>query len=129
MFEISRTVTRRIIENYYFAVDEKIMAELNHYLDAEFGIAPITEDEAAAFMAIYSGYGEYNCPADYLSSKYTARAKELCKVEGWSGQEYSIFLYRVVGEFLNDYVWSNFDETIDSDIECWDDKLYITKGR
>ena len=128
MFEISRTVTRRIIENYYFAVDEKIMAELNHYLDAEFGIAPITEEEAAAFMAIYCHYDEYNCPADYLSSKYTARAKELCKVEGWSGQEYSIFLYRVVGEFLNDYVWSNFEETIDSDTECWDDKLYTIKG-
>ena len=129
MFEINRTVTRRVIENYYFSVDEKIMAELNHYLDTEFGIAPITEDEAAAFMAIYCGYGEYNCPADYLSSKYTARAKELCKVEGWNGQECSIFLYRVVGEFFNDYVWSNFKETIDSDIDCWDDKLYITKGR
>ena len=32
MFEINRTVTRRVIEKYYFAVDEKIMAELNHYL-------------------------------------------------------------------------------------------------
>ena len=128
MFEINRTVTRRVVEKYYFAVDEKIMAELNHYLDIEFGITPITEEEAAAFMAIYCGYGEYNCPKDYLGSNYTARAKELCKVEGSDGREYSIFLYRVVGEFLNDYVWSNFDETIDSDIECWDDKLCTIKG-
>ena len=128
MFEINRDVTCTVFQNYHFTVDEKVMAELNHYLDAEFGVAPITEEEAAAFMAIYCHYSEYNCPADYLSSKYTARAKELCKVEGWSGQEYSIFLYRVVGEFLNDYVWSNFEETIDSDTECWDDKLYTIKG-
>lgn len=129
MFEIRRTATRRVIENYYFAVDEKIMAELNHYLNVEFGIAPITEDEAAAFMAVYCGYDEYNCPNDYLGSNYTARAKELCKVEGCGGQEYSIFLYRVVGKFLNEYVWSNFEETIYSDTQCWDDKLYITKGQ
>ena len=128
MFEIRRTVTRRIIENYYFAVDEKIMAELNHYLDAEFGIAPITEDEAAAFMAIHCGYGEYNCPADYLSSKYTARAEELCKVEGWDGQECSIFLFRAVGEFLDEYVWESFKETIASDTESWTDELRVIKG-
>lgn len=127
MFEINRTVTRRVIENYYFAVDEEVMAELNHYLDAEFGVAPITEDEAAAFMAIYCNYNEYNCPEDYLGSNYTARAEELCKVEGWDEQEYSIFLYRVVGEFLNEYVWDNFDDIVDSDTECWDDALYVTK--
>ena len=128
MFEISRTVTRRVIENYYFSVDEKIMAELNHYLDAEFGIAPITEDEAAAFMAIHCGYGEYNCPADYLGSKYTARAEELCKVEGWDGQECSIFLFRAVGEFLDEYVWESFAETVDSDTESWTDELRVIKG-
>ena len=128
MFEINRDVTCTVFQNYHFTVDEKVMTELNHYLDAEFGVAPITEEEAAAFMAIYCHYSEYNCPADYLSSKYTARAKELCKVGGWSGQEYSIFLYRVVGEFLDEYVWSNFEEIIDSDTECWDDKLYTIKG-
>ena len=128
MFEINRTVARRVIENYHFTVDEKVMAELNHYLDTQFGIAPSTEEEAAAFMAIYSHYSEYNCPADYLGSKYTARAEEPCKVESWDGQEYPIFLFRAVGQFLDEYVWSSFEETIDSNTESWGDKLYIIKG-
>lgn len=129
MFEINRDVTCTVYQNYHFTVDEKVMAELNHYLDAEFGVAPITEDEAAAFMAIYCGYGEYNCPKDYLGSNYTARAKELCKVEGWDGQEYSIFLYRAVGEFLDEYVWESFGETIASDTESWTDELRMIKSR
>ena len=60
MFEINRDVTCTVFQNYHFTVDEKIMAELNHYLDTEFGIAPITEEEAAAFMAMYHHYNEYN---------------------------------------------------------------------
>ena len=43
MFEINRDVTCTVFQNYHFTVDEKVMAELNHYLDAEFGVAPITE--------------------------------------------------------------------------------------
>ena len=129
MFEISRAVTCTVFQNYRFTVDKKVMAELNHYLDAEFGVAPITEEEAAAFMAIYCHYDEHNCPADYLSPKYTARAEELCKVEGWDGREYSIFLFRVVGEFLDEYVWESFGETIASDTESWNDELRMIKGR
>ena len=129
MFEINRDVTCTVFQNYHFTVDEKVMAELNHYLDTEFGVAPITEEEAAAFMAIYCHYSEYNCPADYLSSKYTARAEELCTVEGWDGQECSIFLFRAVGEFLDEYVWESFGETVASDTESWTDELRVIKGR
>ena len=128
MFEINRYATCKVIDNYCFTVDEKVMAELNHHLDAEFGVAPITEEEAAAFMAIYCHYNENNCPTDYLGSKYTARAEELCKVEGWDGQECSIFLFRAVGEFLDEYVWESFGETIASDTESWTDELRVIKG-
>ena len=104
------------------------MTELNHSLDAEFSVAPITEEEAAAFMAIYSHYSEYNCPADFLGSKYTARAEELCRAKGWDGEEYTIFLFRAVGEFLDEYVWESFRETIASDTEDWTDELRMIKG-
>lgn len=127
MFTIDRDVTCTVFQNYHFTVDEKIMAELNHYLDAEFGVAPITEEEAAAFMAICCRYNECNCPADFLSSKYTVRAGELCKAQGWSGEKYTIFLFRVVGEFLNEYVWESFTETVASDMESWTDELRIIK--
>ena len=128
MFEINRDVTCTFFQFYHFTVDEKIMAELNHYLDAEFGVAPITEEEAAAFMAIYCHYSEYNCPADYLGSKYTARAKEVCKVEGWNGQEYTDYLFRIVAEYIDEYVWESFKETIASDTEGWTDELRVIKG-
>ena len=128
MFEISRDVTCTVFQNYHFTVDEKVMAELNHYLDAEFGVAPITEEEAAAFMAMYHHYDEYNCPTDFLGSKYTVRAKELCKVEGWNGQEYTDFLFRIVAEYIDEYVWESFKETIASDIEGWTDELRVIKG-
>lgn len=128
MFEINRYATCKVINNYCFTVDEKVMAELNHHLDAEFGVAPITEEEAAAFMAIYCHYNENNCPTDYLGSKYTARAEELCRFEGWDGQEYSIFLFRAVGEFFDEYVWESFRETIDSDTESWTDELRMIKN-
>ena len=129
MFEINRYVTCKVIDNYCFTVDEKIMAELNHHLDAEFGAAPITEEEAAAFMAIYCHYNENNCPTDFLGSKYTARAGELCKAEGWDGQEYTTFLFRVVGEFINEYVWESFKEKIDSDTVSWNDELRTIKSQ
>ena len=128
MFEINRDVTCTVFQNYHFTVDEKVMTELNHYLDAEFGVAPITEEEAAAFMAIYCHYNENNCPTDFLGSKYTARAGELCKAEGWDGQEYTTFLFRVVGELINEYVWESFRETITSDTEDWTDELRMIKG-
>ena len=128
MFEINRDVTCTVFQNYHFTVDEKVMAELNHYLDTEFGVAPITEEEAAAFMAIYCHYNENNCPTDFLGSKYTARAGELCKADGWAGQEYTIFLFRTVGEFLDEYVWESFRETIASDTEDWTDELRMIKG-
>ena len=129
MFEINRDVTCTVFQNYHFTVDEKVMTELNHYLDAEFGVAPITEEEAAAFMAIYCHYNENNCPTDFLGSKYTARAGELCKAEGWDGQEYTTFLFRVVGELINEYVWESFKEKIDSDTVSWNDELRTIKSR
>ena len=128
MFEINRDVTCTVYQNYHFTVDEKVMAELNHYLDTEFGVPPITEEEAAAFMAMYHHYNEYNCPTDFLGSNYTARAKELCKVEGWNGQEYTDYLFRIVAEYIDEYVWESFKETIASDTEGWTDELRVIKG-
>ena len=128
MFEINRDVTCTVFQNYHFTVDEKVMAELNHYLDAEFGVAPITEEEAAAFMAIYHHYNEYNCPADFLGSKYKARAKEICRYKGWDEQEYTDFLFRIVAEYIDEYVWESFKETIASDTEGWTDELRVIKG-
>ena len=128
MFEISRDVTCTVYQNYHFTVDEKVMAELNHYLDPEFGIAPITEEEAAAFMAMYHHYNEYNCPADFLVSKYKARGKEICRYKGWDEQEYTDFLFRIVAEYIDEYVWESFKETIASDTEGWTDELRVIKG-
>ena len=128
MFEIDRYATCKVINRYSFTVDEKVMAELNHYLDTKYGAAPITEEEAAAFMAMHCRYNEYNCPTDFLDSKYTARAKDVYRYEGWAGQEYAAFLFRIVGEFIDGYVWDSFKEVADSDTDSWDDELRIIKG-
>ena len=128
MFEINRDVTCTVYQNYHFTVDEKVMAELHHYLDAEFGVAPITEEEAAAFMAMYHHYNECNCPADFLVSKYKTRGKEICRYKGWDEQEYTDFLFRIVAEYIDEYVWESFKETIASDTEGWTDELRVIKG-
>lgn len=124
MFQINRSVTRKVVDNYFLAVDEGVMHELNYFLKTEYNIAPITEDEAAAFMAMYCHYDEHNCAAEFLGTKHTTRALELCEFEGWTGEKYSIYLYHAVGEFLNTYVWDSFDETVDTDSEEWHDDLY-----
>ena len=74
-------------------------------------------------------YNEYNCPAVFLGSKYKARAEEICRYKGWDEQEYTDFLFRIVAEYIDEYVWESFKETIASDTEGWTDELRVIKGR
>lgn len=130
MIELNRMVTRTVVENYHFVLDETAMNKINHYLKTEYSAEPITDNEAAAFMAKSCGYSEYECyEADYLSPKYMTRANEIYTVQGFSGKFYSIPLYEIVGDYINSDLWDSFEEVIDSDTEDWRDELYITKSK